>query len=89
MKRITTIEYDRVKITTRRKRSYLWWCESCQAQAKFVSQAEAFELAGAMRMLGLTVNRENLHFYQPRAATQVLVCVNSILNGGSFKNQRE
>ena len=80
MKRTITIEFDRVKVTTAHDHKHLSWCELCRAETEFLNSTEAAEVSRAMRMQGLDVFRENLHFYQPDEE-QILVCLNSILNG--------
>ena len=83
-KRIVTIEFDRVKITTNCRRQGLTWCAICQAETEFISQTEFVGLVKIMQTQGLTVHRENLHFCQP-GETQILVCLASIVNGNCPK----
>lgn len=84
MKRTITIEFDRVKITTTHNHKNLLWCEICQAETEFLNRAEAADLARVLQKQGLTVKEENLHLYQPTEG-QILVCLNSILNGNNTK----
>lgn len=87
LKRTVTIEFDRVKITTTHNHKSSLWCEICQAEAEFVNQTDAVELAKIMQMQGLIIRRENLHFYQSNK-DGVLICLNSIVQG-EINNQTE
>ena len=83
LKRTVTIEFERVKITTTLYSAKNFFrCEVCGTEAEFFSRTEAAELVKIMRMQGLTINRANLHFYQPDER-QILVCLNSIINGNN------
>lgn len=83
MKRTITIEFDRVKITTTHRHKNLLWCGLCRTQAEFLSSADAADVAKLIKAQGGEVRRENLHFYQPDAREQALVCLNSIINGNN------
>ena len=78
-KRKITIEFDRVKITTTHPRKHQAWCEFCRADAEFVDEVEAAEIAKLMHTQGLSVRKENIHMYQP-AGGQMLVCLNSMIS---------
>jgi predicted ThiF/HesA family dinucleotide-utilizing enzyme len=77
-KRTFTIEIDRVKITTTRNHSHLARCGTCRAESEFLDRMEAAHLAKIIQAQGITIDRENLHFYRP-AGEQVLICLNSLL----------
>lgn len=82
LKRTVTIEFERIKITTTHNHKTSLWCEFCQTETAFINQTEAVELTKAMQAQGLTIKRENLHFYQSNEG-DVLVCLNSIVQGES------
>jgi hypothetical protein len=77
-KRTFTIEIDRVKITTTRNHRHAAWCGTCRAESEFLDGAEAAHLAKIIQAQGITIDRENLHFYRP-AGEQALICLNSLL----------
>lgn len=85
VKRTVTIVLDRVKITTAHGYKVHGWCELCQAEAEFLNQAEADQLASVFTARGLTINERDLHYYHP-TDDQILVCVNSMLNGNNPKD---
>jgi len=82
MKRTITIEFDRVKITTTHHDKNLMWCELCQSKAEFLNRNEAMAMAQAIKAQGVALKQENLHFYQS-SDEQVLICLNSIINGNN------
>jgi hypothetical protein len=89
LKRTVTIEFERVKITTTHCAKNFFRCDLCGAEAEFFSQTEAAELVKILRMQGLEISGENLHFYQQTTTKNdeqtLLVCLNSILNGNNPK----
>lgn len=83
-KRTFTIEIDRVKITTTRNHRHLAWCGTCRAESEFLDRMEAAHLAKIIQAQGMTIDQENLHFYQP-AGEQALICLNSLLGRNNPK----
>lgn len=77
-KRTFTIEIDRVKITTTRNHRHLAWCDTCRCEGEFLDPVEAAHLAKIIQAQGLSIDEDNLHFYQP-AGQQILICLNSLL----------
>ncbi|MBA3786197.1 MAG: hypothetical protein H0X15_11805 [Acidobacteria bacterium] len=84
LKRTITIEFDRVKITTTHCAKNFFRCNLCGAETEFFSRQEASELMKILQMQDLSINRANLHFYQTNDE-QILICLNSILNGNNPK----
>lgn len=82
--RTFTIEIDRVKITSTRNHKHLAWCGICRAEGEFLDGVEAAHLAEIIRAQGMSVDENNLHFYQP-AGQQVLICLNSLLGRNNPK----
>ena len=83
-KRTFTIEIDRVKITTTRNHRPMAWCGTCRAESEFLDGAEAAHLAEIIRAQGMSVDENDLHFYQP-AEAQILICLNSLLGRNNPK----
>jgi hypothetical protein len=81
-KRTVTIEFDRIKITTTLDHKRRFWCELCQAEAEFITKAEAFALVKVMEVQGLNIRKECLHLYESKP-TQLLICLTSIINSGN------
>jgi hypothetical protein len=78
MREMITIKFNRVKFTTAHYHKHRLWCEDCQAQAEFLNQPEASEIAKRLRACGLSLTKESLHFYRLITQRQILVCLNSI-----------
>jgi hypothetical protein len=87
-KRTVTIEFDRVKITTRFPGAVLQRCELCQAESEFIENMDVIELAKIMQLQGLEIACDELHFYHPTEMKR-LVCVNSLINGSRKDDARQ
>lgn len=85
MKRTITIEFDHTTVTTAHDQKKLRWCGVCKAGSEFITRAEAVHLAKFITALGITVREEDMHLYQPEGE-QVLICLNSILEGNYPKS---
>jgi hypothetical protein len=58
------------------------WCEFCRSESEFLDQKGAIEVARAMRLQGLSINKNMLHINQ-ESGTETLVCLSSIAAGSS------
>ena len=83
--RTITIEFDRIKITTSNISKRTAWCEFCRSESEFLDQKGAIEVARAMQLQGLTINKNTLHINQDGQA-ETLICLNSIVTGSSPVN---
>ena len=83
--RTITIEFDRIKITTSNISKRAGWCEFCRAECEFLDQKGAVEVARAMQLQGLNINKNTLHINRDKE-TETLICLNSILTGSSPAN---
>ncbi|MCD9186406.1 MAG: hypothetical protein LUM44_08230 [Pyrinomonadaceae bacterium] len=82
VKRTLTIEIDRVRITTNFNHNKHLWCESCQAEAEFITKNEAVGLISAIRDQGVQIRKEGLHFFGNEEA-DTMFCLNSIIAGST------
>lgn len=88
MKRTITIEFDHTTVTTAHDRMKPGWCEICKAEAEFISETEAVHLAKFITAVGITIQREDMHFYRSGTGRE-MVCLNSILNGNYPKTNNQ
>lgn len=78
LKRTITIEFDQGSGAKPAPFRESLWCELCRAKTEFLDAAPAAEVVKAIRVRGLTVRKEDLHFYTAIKG-KVLICLNSIL----------
>lgn len=80
VKRTLTIEIERVRITTNFNHNKHLWCEICRTETEFITKDETAKLFKAINAQGLSVKKDSLHFFGTDK-TQLMVCLNSIVNG--------
>jgi hypothetical protein len=83
--RTITIEFDRIKITSSNISKRTAWCEFCRTETEFLDQNGAVEVARAMQLQGLIINKNTLHINQ-WDKTETLICLNSIITGSNPVN---
>jgi hypothetical protein len=80
-----TIEFDRIKITASNISKRAGWCEFCRTESEFLDQNGAVEIARAMQLKGLNINKNTLHINH-EDKTETLICLNSIVAGSNPVN---
>lgn len=71
------IEFERVRVTCRRKNRYSGWCAACQSEVEYLTTFEAaFILNFSVQAIAGV-----FHEYAMRDGT-LLICLNSLLDSG-------
>lgn len=78
MKRTVTIEIEKITVTAGGVRKNTVWCKMCSKLSEFTTLNDANEVAKAMQEHGLSIVKENIHFYASDGG-ETLVCLNSLV----------